>query len=97
MKAHYGSDYEKPLKHSEAGQIKCLKQTLNSNNAFVLLVLMSYMESRLNLLLLSWYKSMKSFRTNIKLVKGKYLCVMHDSFLGVDSSYNDIMLSGMSK
>ena len=40
---------------------------------------------------------MKQFRTNLKLVIKKQLCGIHDSFPGVESYYNYVMLSVMSK
>ena len=46
---------------------------------------------------MSWYKSMKPFRTNLKLVMEKNVCGIHDSFPVVDYSSNDFMLSGMIK
>ena len=40
---------------------------------------------------------MKPFRTNPNLVINQHFCSLNDSFAGVDSSYNDIMLSVMSE
>ena len=90
------SDNENPPHHSEDGQPKYLKQNLNSINAFIIALVMSYVVYSYNLLQMYWYKSIKPFQTKLKLVIQKYLCNMHASFPSVDSSYNDGMLNGMS-
>ena len=98
-KAEYWYEYdeEKPRKYSEDGQMKDVKQTLDSMNAFLLLVVMSYLGSRFKLLRMSWYRIMKPFRNHLKLDIGKYLCIWHKYFPGIDSSSNDLMLSGSIK
>ena len=60
-------------------------------------LVMKYMGSRLKLLMMSWYRSMKQFRTKLKLDINKYFCRLHEYFHKVDSSSNDVMLSEMSK
>ena len=50
------------------------------------------MGSVLKLLSMSWYKSMKPFQNNLKLVIKKYMCIWHEYLPGVDSSSNDIRL-----
>ena len=40
METHYESKDERPPSHSEARQIKGFQQTLNSINAFILLIVM---------------------------------------------------------
>ena len=84
-------------KHSEDGQFKYLKHTLNSMNAFLLYLVMSFMGSRFQIMRMSCYTRMKPFHTNLELVMKKYLCSWHDSFPGVDSNSNDQILSGMIK
>ena len=84
-------------KHSEDVQFKYLKHSLNSINEFLLLLVMSFVGSQLKILRMSWYTSMKPFRTNLELVIKKYLCSWHDSFDGVDSSSNYQVLSVTSK
>ena len=46
---------------------------------------------------MSWYTSMKPFRTNLELVMIKYMCSWYDSIPRVEYSLNDQMLIGMSK
>ena len=94
---HYESEYENTPRHSVAGKNKYLQQTLKSNYDFLLLLVMSYVGSRFKLLRISWYRSMKPFRKNIKLVLKKKLCSLHHYFPGVESFSNDVMLSGASK
>ena len=77
--------------------MKYFQQTLNSINAFLLLLVMSYVGSRFKLLRISWYIIMKLFRTNLKLVIKKYLCSFNESFPRVDSSSNDLILIEISK
>ena len=96
MENHYEYEDKKPPHHSEAGQIIYLQQNLNSINAFLMSLVMSYVGSRFKLLTMSWYKNMIPFRTNFKLFIKKILCGVHDYFPGVDSSSNDDMLSRMS-
>ena len=50
METHYESEDEKPPRHSQAGKIKDLQLTLNSINVFLLLLVISYLGSRLKLL-----------------------------------------------
>ena len=40
---------------------------------------------------------MKPFRTNLKLVIKKYLCIWHEYFPGVEYYSNDLMLSEISE
>ena len=80
--------YENPPCHSEYGQPKYLQQTLNSINAFLRSLMKSYGGSCHNLLRVSWYKSIKPFQRNLKLVINIYLYGMHNPFPSVDSSYN---------
>ena len=87
----------KPHKYTEDGQTKDLFQTLNLMNSFLFLLVMSYMGSQLKILRISWYSSMKSFQTNLKLVINKFFCSWHESFPGVESSSNDLILRVMSK
>ena len=74
MKNNYESEDEKPPRHSEVGQIKDLQQTLNLTNAFLMLLVLSYVRSCFKLLRMSWYKIIKQFRTNLKLVIKTHLC-----------------------
>ena len=83
-------------KYSEDVQIKYLQQTLNSTNAFILSLVMSCVGSQLKLLRMSWYRIMKQFQTNMKLVIRRYLYIWHKYFPGVDSSPNDLLLSEIS-
>ena len=94
---HYESEDENPPHHSETGKIKYLQKTLNSMNDFLLLILMSYVGSCFKLLRMHWYRSMKPFRTNLKLVIKKHLCTFYNSCPGVKFSSNCVMLNGMSK
>ena len=73
------------------------KQTLHSINTFILLLVMSYVGSRVKLLMMSWYKTIKPFTTRLKFVIKKHLCGMHDYFPGVNYYSNDVMFSVMSK
>ena len=66
-------------------------------NAFLMSLVNKYMGSRLKLLMMSWYRSMKQFRTNLKLVMNKYFCILHEYFHQDNSSSNDFMLSEISK
>ena len=50
----------------EAGKIKYLQQILNSDNGFLLLLVMSYVGSRFKLLRMYCYKSMKPLSTKLK-------------------------------
>ena len=92
VETHYDYDDENPPRHSKAGQPKYLQQTLISIIAFLLFLVMLYVGLGIKLLRLSWYKSMKPFRTNLKLVMEKNVCGIHDYFPGVDYSSNDFML-----
>ena len=77
----------KTPRHSESGQIEYLQQTFNSMNSFITSLVMSYVVLRLILLRMSWYKIIKPFRRNLKLVIKKYLCSLYEYFPGADSSY----------
>ena len=46
---------------------------------------------------MSWYKSMKPLRKNLKLFIKEYLYGMNGYLPGVQSPYNDDMLKVMSK
>ena len=96
METHYESKDEKPHCYSESGKIKDLQQILNPINAFILSLLMSYAVSHFKLLNISWYRSMKPFIANLKLVIKKPLCIWHDYFIVFDYSSNNDMLNGMS-
>ena len=48
MENHYESEDEKPPRHSQAGKIRDLQLTLNSINFLLLLLVISYVGSRLN-------------------------------------------------
>ena len=91
------SDDESPLRQSEYVQLKYLQHALNSINAFIMSLVITYMVSHIKLLYMSWYKNIKPFHFKLILVIKKYLCGMYDSFPGVDPSYNDLMLVGMGK
>ena len=65
---HCEYENEKPPHHSETGKIKYLQQTLNSMIDFLMPLVFSYVGSRFILLSVSWYISMKLFRTNLELV-----------------------------
>ena len=78
------------------GQMKYLKQTLSSINAFLLSLMMSYVGSQFKLLRMSWYRSMKLFQTKLNLVINTYLCIWNEYFPEVYSSSNDLVLSGIS-
>ena len=97
METHYESENENPPCHSESRLHKYLQQTLNSINEFLLSLVMSYVGYCFKLLRMSWYKMMKPFRTNLKLVIKEYFCVMHDSYSGIDCYFIDFMSSGMGK
>ena len=71
--------------------------TLESINALIISLVMSYVGFHFKLLQMSWYKSMKPFRMNLKLVMKIYLGEIHDSFTDFDSSYNYVLLNGMSE
>ena len=47
--------------------------------------------------IMSWYNSMNPFGYNLELVIKKYLCILHDSFPGIDYSSNYQLLSGIGK
>ena len=66
-------------------------------NALIILLVMSCVGSQLELLRISWYKNIKTFRINMKLVMKKYLCSLYEYLPGVDYSSNDVMLIEMSK
>ena len=74
---HYESDEEKLPKYIEDGQMKDMKQKLNSMNEFLILLVMSYVVSGLKILRMSSYTSMKPFCTNLELVIKKYFCIWH--------------------
>ena len=77
--------------------MKDSQKNLKSMNDFLLLLVMSYVVSQLKLLSMSWYRNMKPFLTNLKLVIEKYLCIFPESFLKIDCSSNDLMLSELGK
>ena len=54
---HYKYADENPHCHSDARQNKYLQQTLNSIDAFILSLLISYVGSCFKLLSMSWYRS----------------------------------------
>ena len=97
METHYEYDDEKSPHHSMNGKSKDLQQKLKSINYFILALVMSYVGSCFKLIRIYWYKNMKPFRTNLKLVWKKFVYGMHGSFLGDDSSSNVFMLCGMRK
>ena len=86
-----------PRKYSEDGQMKYFKQTFNSMDYFIMSLVVSYVGSWSKSLRVYWYRSIKPFRTNLKLVLKEYLCIWHESFPGVDSYSSDLMSSGMIK
>ena len=69
----YSSEDENPRKYSKNVQMKDLQQTLKSMNDSLLSLLMSYVGSVFQLLSMYWYRSMKPFRNNLKLVMKKCL------------------------
>ena len=71
-------DEVNPHKYSEGDQMKDLVQTLNFINSILMLLVMSYMGSGLKILSISWYSSIKSFQTNLKLVIKKMFCSWHE-------------------
>ena len=93
----YEYDEVRPRKYSEDVQMKYLVQTLNLMNTFILLLVMSYMGSKLKILRISWYSIMKLFQTNLKLVIKKCFCSCHKSFPGFEYSSNYPVLSVTSK
>ena len=50
-----------------------------------------YVGSIFRLLRMSWYKLMKLFQTDLKLVID-FFCALNDDFHGVDYSPNDVIL-----
>ena len=90
-KIHYESEDEKPPHHSGAGKLKDLQQTLNLMNAFIMLLVMSYMKSGFKLLRISWYISMEQYFTSLKLVINKYLFIQHEYFPGFYFYQNDVI------
>ena len=93
----YESDEMRPRQYSKDSQMKDQVQTLNLINSFLLLLVMKYMGSRLKILRIYWYSSMKLFQTNLKLVIKKFFCSWHESLPGFEYSSNDLLLSVMSK
>ena len=91
------SDEPKPHKFSEYSQNKYLCQNLNSMHAFLPSLVMLFVGSQLKILRMSWYSSMKPFKTNLNLSIKKYLLRWHQSLPEVDHYSNDTMLSVMSK
>ena len=61
------SDDENPPSHNEAGKPEGLQQTLNSINAFIMLLVISYVGKSFKLSWVSWYKIMKPFRKKPEL------------------------------
>ena len=90
------SEQETLTKHSEDGQFKYLRHTLNWIIDFLLSLVMSFVGSRLKILRMSWYTIIIIFWTNLELIIKKYLCRLHDALPGVDYSSNIQMLSGIS-
>ena len=66
-------------------------------NSFLLSLVISYVVSRFKLLRMSWYRNMKLFWTNMKLVMNKYLYSWNEYLPGFDSYSNYIMLSEIIK
>ena len=66
-------------------------------NSFLLSLVISYVVSRLKLLKMSWYRNMKLFWTNMKLVMNKYLYSWNEYLPVFDSYSNYIMLSEIIK
>ena len=97
METRYDSKDENPHRHSDVGQMKYLQQTLNSMNAFLLLLVMSYVVSHFKLLRMPWYRSMKPFRTNLQIFIKRHLCSLHYYFPGFENSSNNVMLIEMSR
>ena len=93
----YSSEDENPRKYNKNFQMKDLQQALNSVNASLLSLVMSYVGSVFKLLRMSWFISMKQFLTNLNLVINKYVHILHESFPGVDYYSNDIILIEISK
>ena len=89
-------DYENQPLQSEDGKTKDLQKSLNSNNNFLLSLVTPHVVHHFNLFWMSWYKSMKPLRPNLKLVIKKQVCVMHAAFTDIESSSNYFMLNGMS-
>ena len=58
---NYSCEDEKPPRHSKNGKMKYLQQTLNQMNEFIMLLVMSCVGSRLELLRVSGYIIMKPF------------------------------------
>ena len=71
--------------------MKILTQTLSSMNAFLVLLVISYVGSQFKILRTPCYSSRKPFQTNLKLVIKKYFCIWNVS------SSNDMMLGVISK
>ena len=82
----YSSEDENPRKYNKNFQMKDLQQALNSVNASLLSLVMSYVGSVFKLLSMYWYRSMKPFRNNLMLVMKKFLYSLHKSLPEVDSS-----------
>ena len=74
-----------------------MQQNLNSINDFLMSLVMSYVGSWFKLLRISWYRIMKPFVTNLKLVINKYLCRLNESFPGVDFYSNFFVSIEISK
>ena len=82
----YSSEDENPRKYNKNFQMKDLQQALNSVNASLLSLVMSYVGSVFKLLSMYWYRNMKPFRNNLKLVMKKFLYSLHKFLPEVDSS-----------
>ena len=64
-------------------------------NSFIISLVVSSVGSQLKILSMSWYKSIKPFQNNLKLVIKKYLCSGNDPLPGVEYSSNDQVFSGI--
>ena len=93
----YESELEKLPKPSADHQLKQFKYTLSSMNAFLISLVKSLLGSQFKIMRISWYKMIKLFQDNLKLVIKKYLCSFHYWFLGIYYISNENLLSGMSK
>ena len=87
---------EFPLYLINNGQANSLKYTLSSIDPFLMLLVMLFVGSFSKLSWISWYKNMKPFRSNLKLVINKYVCGMNSQFPIDKCSDNDFMLSNMT-
>ena len=58
-------DNEYPRHHSEEKQIKALHQNLNSINVFLMSLVIAYVGYHFKLLLMYWYKNIRSFWYNL--------------------------------